>query len=104
MSDKLKYFVALLLCHLAPGMGHVAFSQTLLDKRISIEASHKPLGEVLDAIGGQGHFYFSYNAGIVRKDSLVTIAVRNKTVRESLHMLLGDNFQYKETNTHVIIL
>ena len=80
-----------------------SYAQGLLDKQVSIDLTKKPLGDVLSAIGRQGNFYFSYNTGIVNKDSLVTLSVHNKTVKQALDLLFGENNQYKETDNYIII-
>ncbi len=78
-------------------------SQTLLGKNISIEATQRPLSEVLNEIGKQGGFYFSYNSNIINNNQLVSLSVRNKSVKEALETLFNNNYQYKEKDGYVII-
>lgn len=92
-------FSCILLCILAPA----AFAQKLLNRTISVEVSGKPLSEVLDAIGRQGGFHFSYNSNILRADSLVTFSVRRITVRQALERLFDASYQYREVDDYVII-
>lgn len=92
-------YLCIFLCMLTPA----AFGQRLLNKTISVEAAGKPLSEVLDAIGRQGGFHFSYNSNILRADSLVTISARRITVRQALEHLLDNNYQYREIDDYVII-
>lgn len=77
--------------------------QDLLQKVVSVDVKSKKLGEVLTNIGKQGNFYFSYNSNIIRKDSLVTVTAKGKTVKQVLDMLLGEDCQYKQTDKYVII-
>jgi len=78
-------------------------AQSLIQKKVSVELKNKPLSEALTAISRQGGFYFSYNSNIVNKDSIVTIAVINKTVRQVLDQLLGQRYQYLEADKYIII-
>lgn len=88
----------LLLCICYSG-----YAQSLLQKTVTIDMRAKKLGDVLTAIGKQGNFYFSYNSSIIKKDSIVTLAVKNKTVQQTLSQLIGDNYQYSETDKYIII-
>lgn len=81
----------------------LSMAQQFLNKQVSIDAKRKPVGEVLKTVGKQGGFYFSYNSELIREDSLVSISASNKTVRQVLSMLFDKNFEYTETNTHIII-
>ncbi len=80
-----------------------ANAQGLLQKPVSIEVKKKRLSEVLTTISKQGNFYFSYNSNIIRKDSLVSVSAKNRSVKEVLGMLLGENCQYVETDKYIII-
>jgi hypothetical protein len=84
-------------------LGGSAIGQSLLQKQVSVDAKNKRLSEVLAAIGRQGNFYFSYNSNIIRKDSIVSLTARGKTVKEVLDMLLGEHCQYVETDKYVIL-
>ncbi|MBZ0098087.1 MAG: STN domain-containing protein, partial [Taibaiella sp.] len=81
----------------------ICAAQSHLDKGVSVKAKQKTVAEVLDVIGRQGKFYFSYNTKVVPADSLVDIDVWNKTVRQALEVLFKGRFEYKETPNHVII-
>ena len=81
----------------------LSMAQQFLNKQVSINAKNKPVGDVLKTISKQGGFYFSYNSELIKDDSLVSVAANNKTVRQVLGMLFDKNFEYTETNTHIII-
>ena len=78
-------------------------AQKLLNKRISITANRQPVSEVLKTIGAQAGFYFSYNSDVVPGDSIVTLSVTEKSVKQVLDVLLTGNFQYKEMGNYVIV-
>lgn len=79
------------------------FAQKLLDKRISISAKDKPVSDVLRMVGESGKFSFSYNSDILPGDSLVSVTVRSKSVRQILEVILPSGYQFKESADYVII-
>lgn len=79
-------------------------AQNLLNKTVSIEAKQRPLSEVLTSISKQGGFYFSYLTTILPQDSLVTISVKNKSVKQVLDLLFAGDYQYKESGNYIILL
>lgn len=78
-------------------------AQSHLNKGVSVKAKQKSLEEVLNIIGKQGGFYFSYNSNIVPADSLVDVDIWNKTVKQALDIIFKGRFEYKLTTNHVII-
>ncbi|WP_069660461.1 LA_2272 family surface repeat-containing protein [Arcticibacter eurypsychrophilus] len=78
-------------------------AQGLLSKRISVQAQHLHLEDVLAKIGQKCGFRFSYNSAIVPLDSIVSLSVTDETVRDVLDHLFGDQFEYKETAGYVIL-
>jgi len=95
---KALYPVAIFLL-LSP----VCYAQKLLNSTVSFNVRQKPVSEVLKLIGEQGKFYFSYNSNLVPGDSLVTLNIQNKSVRQVLDVLLTGTYQYKETGDYIII-
>lgn len=51
----------------------------------------------------QGDFYFSYNNRIINDDSLVTVSIKNKSLKSLLDAIFGNDYQYIESNNHLII-
>lgn len=80
-----------------------ASAQKLLARRISVQASALRLEDVLDGIARKCSFSFSYNSSIIPRDSLVSISVKDETVKDVLVRLLGDRFDYKETGDFIIL-
>ncbi len=78
-------------------------AQRLLDKPVNVTADRQALGTVLQTLSEHNGFYFSYNSAIIPGDSLITLTLRNETLRYTLSRLLGPSFRYKETGNHVII-
>ncbi|GAA0548597.1 STN and carboxypeptidase regulatory-like domain-containing protein [Chitinophaga japonensis] len=90
--------VSYLLCS-----AYYCHAQQLLRKTVTVHAKRQPLVQVLNEIGRQGGFHFSYTSDAVRNDSLVTLAARDKPVRQVLDMLLGPGLRYREVGDHIII-
>ena len=78
-------------------------AQNILEKSISLQVSRQRLDNVLELISNKGNFYFSYNSNIIRKDSLVTLSVQNREVKEILGILLPDNYEFRESGNYIII-
>ena len=79
-------------------------AQQLLNKTVSIDVKQRPLSEVLTTISKQGDFYFSYLSTILPQDSLVSISVKNKSVKQVLDILFNGDFLYKESGNYIILL
>lgn len=81
-----------------------SFAQQILQRKISLQITQKPLAFVLKQIEAQGKFYFSYASNIVRGDSMVSIHISDKTVLQALTALFSNRYSYTESNEHLIIL
>src|SRR4029079_14552216 len=88
---------------LATGISVSCFSQDLLSKNISLDVNRQRLDNVLEILRNKGDFYFSYNSKIVKKDSLISLSVRNKTVKETLGLLFNNTYEFVESGNYVII-
>ena len=91
-------------CCLQAALPQAGYCQHLQDKVISLDVRRMPLAQVLDSIGRLAQFDFSYNSGILPGDSLVTVSLRQVTVRTALDKLLGPGYIYAETGKHLILL
>lgn len=74
-----------------------------LEKRVSIEAKDQQLSEVLNKISKAGSFYFSYSGTLLKRDSLVSLSVRNAAVREVLDKLFNHKVDYTENGEYIIL-
>src|SRR5215510_3339813 len=88
---------------LVTGITVSCFGQNLLSKSISLDVNRQRLDNVLEILSNKGDFYFSYNSKIVKKDSLVSLSVRNKTVGETLRLLFNSSYEFVESGNYVII-
>lgn len=93
----------MILSLLAGSFPSTGWAQSLLEKSVGLEARDEPLGQLLEEIGRQGGFYFSYHSKVVPDDSLVTITIPNAPVGEVLNRLLPASLEFLEAGSHVII-
>jgi hypothetical protein len=94
---RLILFVALLCT--ATG----SYAQHILNKTVSVNAVRQPVSVVLDNIGRQGNFHFSYIRDFIKDDSLVTIKANGKTVKQVLDQLFQGNCVYREMGDQLIL-
>lgn len=78
-------------------------AQSLLSKKVSFTASRQPLANVLETIGQEGNFYFSYDSKILAKDSLVSLLAREEPVGTVLRQLFSDRYEYRQIGSYLII-
>lgn len=80
-----------------------ASGQDMLQRRVSVQATRKPVREIFKSVEKQAGFYFSFDNSLVNTDSLVTISAKNKTVEDVLKSVFGSRYQYLESADHLII-
>lgn len=81
-----------------------AFAQTpLLDKKVDADFTNERVTTVLTRISQQAGFTFSYNASIIPSDQVVTLNLKDRTVREALNEIFKGSVNYKEKGNHVIL-
>ncbi len=99
--QRLRFVIILAISFLC--CAEYAVAQGHLDKPVTITVNKAPLGNVLKKIGEKNNFYFSYNSNIIKQDSLVSLSVQGKTVRQVLEMLFADRYEYTEKGKYIII-
>jgi hypothetical protein len=97
-QGKLFVVIILLLC-----IHTVSRGQNILQKSISLDVNRQRLDNVLEILSNKGNFYFSYNSSVVNKDSLVSLRVANKTIKEILAQLFNTTYEFKESGSYIII-
>ena len=80
-----------------------AGAQSILDKNISLEVSRQRLENVLEIISNKGNFFFSYNSNIIRGDSLVSLSLQNRPIKEILIALFGSGYEFRESGNYIIL-
>lgn len=99
--NKIALSVFILLCSVWYSV--VAQHTPLLEVKVSIHATQKPIAEVLQQIESQAHFTFAYAAGVFTESEKVTLTKSNITVREALDAVFQNNVLYRERKGHIIL-
>lgn len=84
-------------------LGTGTFAQSILKRNVAVRAQHVRLSEALSLVARDGHFKLSYNAAMVKADSIVSVSA-NGTVDNVLRGLLGEGIAIKESGEHIILL
>jgi len=100
------YLTVLLLaisgCCSAQNSAAVTFKHNL-DRRISLNIRNEPVSAVLSKMSKAGEFYFSYSGKLFSQDSIVSISVQSKPVRDILDEIFNGKVDYKEFNDYIIL-
>ena len=78
-------------------------AQSVLERNISLEVTRQRLDNVLEILSNKGNFFFSYNSNIIQGDSIVSLSVVNRPVREILLMLFGGGYEFRESGNYIIL-
>jgi hypothetical protein len=74
-----------------------------LNKTVIVKADHEKLEDVLDELAKKGYFTFSYQSDILKKDRLITLTLKESTLRDALELILGRAYEYVESDDYVVI-
>ncbi len=91
------------ICFLLLVLLPVGLSAQQLNKTISLNMVRQPVDSVLARISKAGGCSFSYIGKPFRADSLATLAVHNKTIRQTLDLLFQGRMKYVESGDHIIL-
>ena len=64
---------------------------------------HQRLEAVLEELSKEGYFTFSYNSSTVDKDRLVTLTLKESTLKHALAQILGPGYDLKGVDDYVVI-
>jgi hypothetical protein len=97
----IKFLVILILS------AHYADAQednnSVLDKKISLEAHQETIAAVLEQISTLAKVYFSYDASLIDSDKKTDLLLEEKTVREALDSLLNSRYIYDVIGDQIVI-
>lgn len=78
-------------------------AQSVLNRTVSFAVNRQPLDQVLEILSNKADFYFSYNSNIIKRDSLVTLTVTNRTVRQVMEQLFPEGYEFRESGNYIIL-
>ncbi len=99
----LKHAIFVLLVTATALFPHPLHAQQPLSKTVSFRVARQPVDTVLFIISRQCHASFSYTGTPFRRDSIVTLTITNKTVKQTLDLLFEGRVQYIESGDNVIL-
>lgn len=76
---------------------------SVLDKKITLEVNNESIATILDLISQQAKVFFSYDAALIKAEKQSSIAVADKTIKETLDTLFNKQFQYKLLGDQIVI-
>lgn len=92
----------LFFCSLA--LSGAVFGQSYLYREVNMPAvAGEQLGSLLNRVGRQHHFHFSYDSRLVPADRPVSAPLFKGTLARYLQKILGEGFTIRETAGYVII-
>ncbi len=101
---KIPFLYSCLLIVLSIAIAQNCNAQTgILSRIISVSVTNERLDKTLEKVATAGHFQFSYNTGIIKIDSTVSVTVTDKPVKEVLDNLLGKKITYVENGNYLIL-
>ena len=78
-------------------------NNSILERRITIEAKNASITSVLDLISLRGKVYFSYDPLVINAERKTNISITSKTINETLDILFNGKFAYKVLGEQIII-
>jgi len=78
-------------------------NNTVLDKKISIEAKNETIASVLDKITSQSHVFFSYDATLINAEKKIDASLTDKTIGEILNVLFESKYVYQVLDDQIVI-
>lgn len=95
-------FVHCLLLFLLLSAGTLC-ANNVLERRITVSFNQASLKSALDEVARLGGFEWSYNARILDQSRHVSLPPGSRTVRETLVLLLGDDYTFKQSGEYLIL-
>ncbi|MCL3780277.1 hypothetical protein EMN47_07710 [Prolixibacteraceae bacterium JC049] len=99
MIARWQILILVLLCQ----FGWAQQTPDFLQRNISLKVDTLSLPSVLDSIGKQGGFYFSYSSKLVDAEAKVTMNAQRQAVQQVLERLFPDNVRFKSKAKQVIL-
>ncbi len=75
----------------------------ILEQKIDVQFHQILLKDALMIVAEKGHFEWSYNAKIIQGNKKVTLVANDWTIRETLHALLGEGYQFKSNGNYIVL-
>ena len=78
-------------------------NNSVLDQKITLEVHNKSIAAILDTISTQSHLFFSYDAALIKADSITDLSANEITILEILDTLFNSKLVYQVLGDQIII-
>jgi hypothetical protein len=78
-------------------------SNSILERRINLEAKNTSIASILDKISSRGKVFFSYDPSVIESERKTDISITAKTIREALDFLFKAKFEYIVLGEQIVI-
>lgn len=103
MLPKRLFIFTLLFILITCAFTQVVSAQNNLARGVSFQVNKIKIADLLNEIGKRGGFFFSYSSDMVYTDSVVTLDVSDKPLRQLLDELFQQAVAYKEAPGYIIL-
>ena len=76
----------------------------VLDMVISVDIKSTPVKVILTTIEKKAQVSFTYNPGLIDENRLVSLSIKEKTIRYGLSLIFDETVRFKEVGSHIILL
>lgn len=99
MKQKIKIISIFLL--IIPNIN--LFSQTILEKKISLVQDNYSIGEIFSNIESQSGAKFSYNSDIIELNQKVNFIAENEEIQDCLNKIFEKKYIYQASGKYIVI-
>lgn len=82
--------------------GHAKY--LLLDRVISVDIQKTPVKRILGLIEEKGQVKFSYDPVLIEENKIVSLSIKEKTIRYGLSLIFDGTIRFKEVGSHIVLL
>ncbi len=82
--------------------GHAKYA--LLDNVITVDIQKTPVKQILLKIEEKGHVKFSYDPTLIDENKIVSLSIKEKTIRYGLSLIFDGTIRFKEVGSHIVLL
>lgn len=99
----MKHLVLSILLILSINIIDAQNQTPILERKVTIKVLNQSLGKALNILSETAKFNFSYSTQIVKVNRIVSIHAENRSVREILDQLFGNEMSYQQIGNHLVI-
>ena len=78
--------------------------ESLLDIKVSVNITNTPVKNILVLIEEKGGVVFSYNPEVIDDKRIVSLYLKDQTIRFGLNLIFDETIRFKEVGKHIVLL